>query len=664
MPSAKERIKKALPSWLLLIRRYWKAHGVLPNLVCPATFNEKVLYRIIFDRRPVLAQLADKAAARSYVESRLGPGVLPELYCLTTRPETIPFDRLPNCFVVKPTHGCGWVQIVKDKSALDRGALIESCTRWLNQSYYEITREWVYKDIRPQIMVEEFVEDGSGTRPSDYRFFVFGGTVELIQVDLGHLITDRVRLYTPAWARIAPGAGSEVPRPARLAEMLAAARILGGGLDFVRVDFFATATRLYVGELTTSPEGAMGRLVLKDLERHLGGRWKLPRFAQLRSASRSSGTPGESSDARTQKVSIIIVNHNYARFLRQAIDSALSQTYTNTEVIVVDDGSTDDSSAIIQSYGSQIIRILKGNAGQLSCYYSGFAACSGDLVLYLDADDFLYPECVSEVIAHWQPGCVKAHYYLDVVDEGGARMDAVVPSGCLGKGKSPLKMMRLFGTYCSPPASGNVYSRDFLARILTPENQRTLRNFYVTSFSADAIPIFAAPYFGTIVAIPRTLACYRRHRDAAAAVISQFEVEADLQKLERDHQKDLLRDRGWRLAIGRNEASRLSEPSRLKRRFCYLRLSGRGLIASDRRLTLVAKGVWSCLWWNGYSWTQKVAISAWFLGMAILPSGMVRALIRPALGISDRTPRLRQFLQVREGRRGRTCEECGTGPAA
>lgn len=245
-----------------------------PNLVRPATFNEKVLYRILFDRRPVLTQFADKAAVRSYVESRLGPQVLPKLYCLTTRPNTIPFDRLPDRFVVKPTHGCGWVQLVTDKSTLDRGALIDLCTRWLNQSYYEITREWVYKDIEPRIMVQEFI-DGGGARPNDYRLFVFGGTVELIQVDIGHLTTGRVRFYTPAWQNLAPELGDDVPLPTHFAEMLAAATTLCEDLDFVRVDFYDTAGQLYFGELTTSPECAMGRFLLKGLDHHLGGRWKL-----------------------------------------------------------------------------------------------------------------------------------------------------------------------------------------------------------------------------------------------------------------------------------------------------------------------------------------------------------------------------------------------------
>jgi hypothetical protein len=287
MSSIKERVKKTIPSWLILIRRYRKAHGVFPNLVRPATFNEKTLYRILFDRRTVLRQLADKAAVRSYVALRLGQQVLPKLYYLTTRPDTIPFDQLPERFVVKPTHGCGWVQIVTDKSAIDRDTLVSICTRWLNQSYYDISREWVYKEIEPQIMVQEFIDDGGGPVPNDYRLFVFGGTVELIEVNVGYLARGRVRLYTPAWEKLAPKSGGDVPRPAHLAEMIAAAGTLCGELDFVRVDFYDTPEQLYFGELTTSPECAMGRFLLEGLDRRLGRHWNLPGFTKLRPARRS-----------------------------------------------------------------------------------------------------------------------------------------------------------------------------------------------------------------------------------------------------------------------------------------------------------------------------------------------------------------------------------------
>src|SRR4051794_14368672 len=122
------------------------------------------------------------------------------------------------------------------------------------------------------------------------------------------------------------------------------------------------------------------------------------------------------------KASIVVVNYNYAQFLHDAIESSLAQTYSNTEVVVIDDGSTDHSAEVIKSYGNRIIPVLKERAGQASCYASGLAASSGDLVLYLDADDFLYPHCLGDVISSWKEGCVKAHFYLEVVDERGAKL--------------------------------------------------------------------------------------------------------------------------------------------------------------------------------------------------------------------------------------------------
>jgi hypothetical protein len=110
-------------------------HGQFPRLLRLHTFNEKVSHRMLFDRRAILTQVADKAAVRDYVEARLGRHLLPERYYITTDPDTIPFDRLPDRFVVKRTHGSGWLQIDTDKSTLDRATLIETCRGWLRQSY-------------------------------------------------------------------------------------------------------------------------------------------------------------------------------------------------------------------------------------------------------------------------------------------------------------------------------------------------------------------------------------------------------------------------------------------------------------------------------------------------------------------------------------------------
>lgn len=96
-------------------------------------------------------------------------------------------------------------------------------------------------------------------------------------------------------------------------------------------------------------------------------------------------------------VSIVINNYNYGSFLNQSIDSALDQTYDNVEVIVVDDGSNDHSSEIIQSYGNKITPVLKKNGGQASAFNSGFQASNGDIICLLDADDVVFPNKAEKV---------------------------------------------------------------------------------------------------------------------------------------------------------------------------------------------------------------------------------------------------------------------------
>src|ERR1700721_3342342 len=105
----KRLIKDMTPDSVVQIRKWRRAHGLFPRIFRPVTFSEKVLHRNLFERCDEFKQIADKAAVRSYVERRLGPEMLPNLYHLTANPDTIPFDDFPPRYVVKPTHGSGWV---------------------------------------------------------------------------------------------------------------------------------------------------------------------------------------------------------------------------------------------------------------------------------------------------------------------------------------------------------------------------------------------------------------------------------------------------------------------------------------------------------------------------------------------------------------------------
>ena len=101
------------------------------------------------------------------------------------------------------------------------------------------------------------------------------------------------------------------------------------------------------------------------------------------------------ANATLPLASVIVNNYNYGRFLPDAIDSALAQTYVPLEVIVVDDGSTDASRDIMSGYLPRIRPVLKPNGGQASALNAGFAASRGDVVLFLDADDILFQSAVA-----------------------------------------------------------------------------------------------------------------------------------------------------------------------------------------------------------------------------------------------------------------------------
>lgn len=210
-----------------------------------------------------------------------------------------------------------------------------------------------------------------------------------------------------------------------------------------------------------------------------------------------------------RRASIIINNYNYGHYLPVAIESALLQTYPDTEVIVVDDGSTDHSKEIIQSYGERIIPVYKSNGGQASCFNAGLLVSQGDVVFFLDADDFYKPELVSRVMAQWSDDVVKMHWPLIKTNPEGKPTRAVLPDGELVEGDLRAQLIAGGPSQCggppyAPPTSGNAWSRQFLDEIF-PMPEADFRQ------GADNYLFVLAPLFGVIVKIDEPLAYYRVH---------------------------------------------------------------------------------------------------------------------------------------------------------
>ena len=209
-------------------------------------------------------------------------------------------------------------------------------------------------------------------------------------------------------------------------------------------------------------------------------------------------SPNGISAMNTQlTASIIVNNYNYGRFLAEAIDSALAQTYPNVEVIVVDDGSTDNSREIIAGYGNRIIPVLKENGGQGSALNAGFAASTGDLILFLDADDVLYPNAIEVLAREWRDDLSRIYFLLQLVDEEGQ------PCGGLTGGTTmPSPMLGPFTSGSS--TTGNVLSRAALERVMPiPEEEwRIAPDFYVSATTS---------LFGEAKRLARPLGDYRVH---------------------------------------------------------------------------------------------------------------------------------------------------------
>ena len=180
------------------------------------------------------------------------------------------------------------------------------------------------------------------------------------------------------------------------------------------------------------------------------------------------------------RFSIIINNYNYARFVKAAIDSALRQTVKPHQIIVVDDGSTDNSLDIIRAYGTAVTLIAKQNGGQASAFNAGFNACTGDWVWFLDADDWLADNAIEQVAKVVDADVAKVHGPLQAVDGNGNLLHFLLPSKPLSAGNVVPELI-VDGGYCWPPTSGNIFPRWALAKCLPiPENDyRLCADLYV-----------------------------------------------------------------------------------------------------------------------------------------------------------------------------------------
>jgi len=327
------------------------------------------------------------------------------------------------------------------------------------------------------------------------------------------------------------------------------------------------------------------------------------------------------TQTRSPLVSIIINNYNYGHFLRDAIESALSQTYDRIEVIVVDDGSTDNSRGVIAEYGHRLIPVLKENGGQASAFNAGFAVSKGDIIIFLDADDVLLPEAAQEIVKVWEPQLSKVQWRLQLVNEKLQLLPATWPSKWERMPSGDLRAAILrWRHYTCPPTSGNAFSRWLLEKILPmPEEEWRI--------AADSYLLSLAALYGEVRSIDKVLGYYRIHGSNL-----WYDESTNIHKLIQMVQTGNAQKRLLECAarnLGLNFEGRLI-PLASKAELALAVLAPQQLKAlgmSANRLKIAFNGIRSSFIWPYFpSLWARVRLITWFALVASLPRPLARRL--------------------------------------
>ena len=284
----------------IIKNEFFRVHGYKLNLKDPKSFNEKVIYKWLFDRNPLIQLTSDKYRVRHYIEDKLGKDeakkhLVPLLY-VTCRPETIPFDELPDEYIIKPNHSWASYIIAENVKGIKkytiraskkiynltdtkevRIEIIKVCKIWLSTNYGVKKNMWAYQKIKPLIIIEKLLSDSFGNIPDDYKFFMFHGKCKRITVCAERLSNLTFTEYDINWNLLnfsVGRPGKPVKKPEALDQMVLISEKLSKDFDFVRIDLYFADDNIYCGEITHLP-GIGLAMTPTEFDFELGKYWKI-----------------------------------------------------------------------------------------------------------------------------------------------------------------------------------------------------------------------------------------------------------------------------------------------------------------------------------------------------------------------------------------------------
>ena len=257
-------------------------YGKYPDFENRTTFTEKVQYRMLYDRRPILTLFADKIKVRDYVAARVGEKYLTKIYQISSTPEEIDWQSLPPSYFAKTNHGSSMNIFVEWNGSEYPPNYIKNVKRilsqWLRTDYSDFCGEWCYREIPRLVYVEEDLGK-ENQRPIDWKFHLFDGKIYCFMVhkDTRCNFYDRNLQLLPV-KQLQENFSEPFVFPENMEEMFDVVERLAEGIDFVRVDLYNINGRIVFGELTNYPHAGLVPFDPPEFDKQLGDQWKQERF--------------------------------------------------------------------------------------------------------------------------------------------------------------------------------------------------------------------------------------------------------------------------------------------------------------------------------------------------------------------------------------------------
>lgn len=256
------------------------------DLEHPITLNDKILWLKFntYWNNETIKQCADKYRVRDYLIEKGFSDLLVNLLGAYDDPREIDWDALPNSFALKLNVGCGKNIIVHDKSRLDLSSTITTMRRWMKEKYYLGHSEMQYKDVKPYILIEEYLGTKDGVLPDDYKFYCMNGESKYVMVCEDRVIGEKAKYFyfdrnwnmMPYTQDALDDPNRFIPKPEHIDEAFEVAEQLSKEFPFVRVDLYIVNGKIYFGELTFTPSAGLDSGRLRKTDEILGSQLVLP----------------------------------------------------------------------------------------------------------------------------------------------------------------------------------------------------------------------------------------------------------------------------------------------------------------------------------------------------------------------------------------------------